>query len=326
MDRAAQSLDDWLASPKAQRRTRQRIEACGANWAQGPIHRRFDAAMASLPDETPETVAGAISAIFADDTWLDELIDTLAADLAHDSFFEPPFRAMNTDLNRGLIVYEDHRVTIAVGATPIGQLGARKSGPRGATSVNLTGRVAVFKFVKAGGARISLWEAPALGADFSGASAGACLRTGERQLADGDMLVVDGRRQSFVIEHARSSLLILHAEITSGQAPVRAEFDSTSGRYLGCSANSDSASRIQMLTTLLRKLEAPQAFAAIADFLDHEDFFVRWHAMRELLGIDLEAALPHLRRMAARDTHPEPRRAARALLKRIEADLNRKAA
>jgi hypothetical protein len=41
--------------------------------------------------------------------------------------------------------------------------------------------------------------------------------------------------------------------------------------------------------------------------------------MRDLLGIDLEAALPRLKRMAARDPHPEVRQAARTTLDHIEA-------
>ena len=49
----------------------------------------------------------------------------------------------------------------------------------------------------------------------------------------------------------------------------------------------------------------------MAGFLDHPDFFVRWHVMRELLGLDAAAALPHLKRMAARrsPSRPAPRRA-----------------
>jgi hypothetical protein len=40
--------------------------------------------------------------------------------------------------------------------------------------------------------------------------------------------------------------------------------------------------------------------------------------MKELLGIDAGAALPHLRRMAAHDPHPDTRRAARSVLDRLE--------
>ena len=63
---------------------------------------------------------------------------------------------------------------------------------------------------------------------------------------------------------------------------------------------------------------AEQDVQAIAAFLDHPSFFVRWHVMRELLGLDAAAALPQLKRMAARDPHPEARRAARTVLDRLE--------
>jgi len=53
---------------------------------------------------------------------------------------------------------------------------------------------------------------------------------------------------------------------------------------------------------------------------------VRWHVMRELLGIDAHAAFPHLKRMAAHDPHQDVRRAARAVLDGLQAPDSRKAA
>jgi HEAT repeat protein len=81
-----------------------------------------------------------------------------------------------------------------------------------------------------------------------------------------------------------------------------------------------------MISTLLRKLECDAALPAMADLLDHPDFFVRWHVMKEMLGIDARAALPHLKRMAATDPHPDPRRAARAVLDRLEAPAGKRQA
>jgi hypothetical protein len=184
----------------------------------------------------------------------------------------------------------------------------------------------VLKFVKAGGARISLWEAPPITAGFSARTAGRCVRTGERQLADGDILTIDGRHQGYVIEQARANLLILQAEIALDAAPLSVEYDSATFAYVGCSAARDGASRLQMIATLLRKLGSEAAFPALAECLDHPDFFVRWHVMRELLGMDAGAALPHLKRMAARDPHEDVRRAARSVLDRLQAPKPRKAA
>jgi hypothetical protein len=79
----------------------------------------------------------------------------------------------------------------------------------------------------------------------------------------------------------------------------------------------DSAARIQMIATLLRKLDCAAAFEVLVPFLDNSNFYVRWHIMRELLGLDAAAALPYLERMAANDPHDDNVRAAQSVLDRI---------
>lgn len=323
---AGQQLQQWLADPERQRRTQRSIDAFARDWGRGHVQQSFDRAMAALPEQTAEAVAAALRTLFADDGWVETLIDGLAARLRADPFFDPPFRAINSDIHTGLIAYEDERVSIAAGVANVAQLAARKGAKRDATSVGFSGRMVVLKFVKAGGARLSLWEAPAIHAGFTAAAAGRCAKTGERDLDDGDIITIDGRCQTYVIERARANLVVLQAEITLDQAPLSVEYDSASLAYLGCSANGDGASRIQMITTLIRKLDCDGAFGAVAGFLDHADFFVRWHVMKEMLGIDAAAALPHLRRMAARDPHPEARRAARLVLDGLDAPESSKAA
>jgi hypothetical protein len=322
----AQELQDWLADRGRQHRTQCGIEAFASDWNQGAIQQGFTRAMARLPAESAEAVADAARSLFADDHWVDGLIGSLVAPMRADPFFDPPFRAISSDIQCGLIVFEDEHMSVAAGVTRAAELAAKKSAKRGATSVGFSGRVSVLKFVKAGGARISLWEAPPIEAGFMASKAGTCARTGEVQLADGDILTIDGRFQGYVIEQARANLLVLQAEISVDAAPLSVEYDSATFTYVGCSATRDGASRIQMITTLLRKLGCDGAFPALADFLDHPDFFVRWHVMRELLGIDTKAALPHLKRMAARDPHEDVRRAARAVLDRLQAPGSRKAA
>jgi len=319
-------LQSWLADRSRQQLAQQASDDFAREWDRGPVQQRFDRAMAALPEQSAEAVAAAIRALFADDGWVEVLIDRLARQLGADPFFEPPFRALNSDIHSGLILFEDERVTIAAGVGHAAELAARKNRKRGATSVGFTGRVTVLKFVRAGGGRISLWQAPRIDADFTASGAGRCARVGERDLVDGDILTFDGRCQGYVFEHVRGNFLVIQAEIALDQAPVSVEYDSASHCYVGCSATGDSASRIQMIATLLRKLGAGAAFEPMASFLGHPDFFVRWHVMRELLGLDLAAALPHLRRMAAADPHPETRRAARAVLDRLAAPPSRREA
>jgi len=312
-------LRSWLDDGAGQRRSRTGTDAFATTWNEGPHHHAFAAAMAACGGRDAEAVAAAIRSRFEDEAWVRDLIDSLAAALRRDPHFEPPFRHMNSDIHRGLVVYEDEYASIAIGVTDIHQLAAKKSARSGRGSINFSGHVELLKFVKAGGARLAFWAAPPITESFSAATAGRCVRAGERPIADGEILQVDGRCESFVIAHAAANLFVLQATVKTDCAPVGVEYDKATGDYVGCSAADDSASRIQMITTLLRKLGCEAAFPAIADFLDHPSFFVRWHVMRELLGLDAGAALPHLKRMAARDPHPETRRAARTALDRIAA-------
>ncbi len=314
------ALQAWTQDRDAQRETQAQVDAFGRAWDHGPVHARLDGIMASLPaTATAEQVADTVRILFADHGWIDILVSSLAAKMREDPFFDPPFRNLNSPIHSGLLVFEDERVSIAVSVTSALQLAERKDRPRGGTSVAFTGQLNLLKFVKAGGAQLSFWEAPRIAGDFVAANAGSCRRTGAREVADGEILAIDGRHESYVVEGLRGSLVLLQATIATGQAPLGVEYDSATGAYLGCSATGDTSSRIQMITTLLRKLDHQAAFPAIAGFLDHADFFVRWHVMKELLGLDAKTALPHLKRMAASDPHPDPRRAARAVLDRLEA-------
>lgn len=319
-------LRAWVDDRNRQRETQAAIDAFGRRWNQGPVHQHFTAAMASLPNFSAESVADRIADVFSEIWWVDTLLDGLTEALRSDPCFDPPFRAVNSDIHSGLLVFEDENAIVAAGVSRADQLAAKKNKRRGPSSINFSGYVSVLKFVKAGGASFSFWEAPKITADFTAANAGRCHHTGTRQIRDGEVLVVDGRFQSYVIDHARSNLVVLQASIKRDQAPLSVEYDSRTREYVGCSATDDSACRIQMVTTLLRKLECAAAFPAIAAYLDHPDFFVRWHVMRELLGIDAAAAMPHLENMAASDPHPDVRAAAQGLLGRVAGALHRKAA
>ena len=313
------ALKAWTSNLDAQRETQKTIDAFGDDWGRGPVHRRFDEVMAALPAPvTAEQVADAVAALFADESWVDTLVSGLAEQMRADPFFNPPFRNLSNDLHAGLLVFEDEGVSIAAGVTSALQMAVKKNNARGGASIGFSGQMGVYRFLKSGGATLSFWEAPPIGPGFTAAAAGTCRRTGERRIADGELLILDGRRQSYVVEGLQGSFVLLQASIAVDQAPLSVEYDSMTGAYVGCSATGDTSSRIQMITTLLRKLDHQAAFPAIAGFLDHPDFFVRWHVMKELLGLDAAAALPHLKRMAATDPHPDPRRAARAVLDRLE--------
>lgn len=313
-------LEAWIGDRARQDATRQTIESFRTDWPRQPVHQLFGAAMSALRDPDAADVVATIRSLFADDAWVDVLVASLAAALRDESYFLPPFPTIKSAVHSGLLVYEDAHVQIAAGVSQAMQFAAKKNGKSSGGSVNFNGQITVLKLVRAGGATFSFWEAPPITDEFSASSAGRCRRAAERAVRDGEILVIDGRSQSYVIEHAATNLLVLQAAIRTDQAPLSVEYDAISGVYLGCSATDDADSRVQMIATLLRKLGGGEAaFAAIAAYLDHPRFFVRWHAMRELLGIDARAAQPRLAVMAARDPHPEVRAAARAALDRLPA-------
>jgi hypothetical protein len=314
---ADEKLAEWVNGPSQTRRSQARIDAFAETWNHGPGNRKIASALGALTDPTVEQVADALGKLFSESGWADMLIRSLADEMRRDPFFVPPFRHLNSDVHQGLVIYEDDKASIAIGVTGAAQLAAKKSGHRGATSVHFSGQVSLLKFVRSGGARLSFWEAPRIGLDFSRATAGRCFKTGERDVEDGEIVLVDGRFQTFVIERARTNLMLLQATVKPGQAPLSVEYDSASHEFVGCSAADDSASRVQMIATLLRKLDCTDAFPVLAAFLDNSNFYVRWHVMRELLGIDAHAALPLLERMAEKDPHEDIKQAARSVLDSI---------
>jgi hypothetical protein len=288
-------------------------------WA--PVRARVDAALAEVADQI--SAVRAARALLGDDEWIARLIDAAVASLDIDARQPLPLRASDSEVRSGIVVARHPALSVTLDVVHAAKLAVKKNNPRPG-SIGFTGDISIARFVRSGGAVLSWWEIPPIGLDFSAATAGTCRQTGHRAVADGDMVEMDGRRESFIIEAARGNLLLVSATIRT-EAPVSVEYDAATGAYLGCSAASDRDSRLQLVSSLARLLEAREVFPAIAALLDEPSFFVRWHAMRELIAIDAEAALPYLRMLADHDPHAEVRCAARATLDLLLPD-ERKAA
>ena len=67
---------------------------------------------------------------------------------------------------------------------------------------------------------MSFWEAPPIDDAFVATEAGSCRMVERRLIADGEEIVIDGRHQSFVIEHAETDILFFQAVARAGCAPV----------------------------------------------------------------------------------------------------------
>jgi hypothetical protein len=317
---AGEALAAWLADRGAQLRSREMLDAVSRDWARHPLITETEAQLAALSAPGAAAVLD-IARAFLDRT--DELAELLAAMRAGsrvDPYFRPPFHPVTSDVQSGLLLFHNSLLSVSLGVTSLDMLAAKKTGPRGKASINFSGITGLFRFVKAGEATLSFWEATPIGDDFVAAKADKCRFAGRRRIADGEEILLDGRSQSYVIEHAASDILYFQAMARAGAAPLAAEYDADSHAFAGASSTDEAASRIEMMVSLLRTMEREDAVPLLVEALASPHFYTRWHVMRELLALDADAAHPRLQRMAEADPHPEIRAAARQTLDLFFAD------
>lgn len=314
------SLRQWLDDPQAQQDSLDRVEACADRWGLHPLMTQLERELREMKVLKVDSLLDSARRFIDRSGDIEALVRDLIDGSRADPFSRPPFRAISSDIHEALLLFHSAPLSIALGVTPVDRLAARKSGRRGSTSVGFTGVVSLYRYVRSGDAAISLWEAPPITDSFAGAEAGSCRPVGMRRLRDGDELVSDGRRESFVIEHARSDIVYFQAVIRADAAPVSVEYDSSTRKFLAATSTDEASSRVEMMVSLLRVMDRRDALPLIVELLDSPNFHTRWHVMRELVAIDSETALPPLRRMAVSDPHPEVRAAAALTLDRFFAD------
>lgn len=317
---ASEALAAWLADPEAHRRSYQGVDDCVQRWSHHPLMAETERALVMLEDRTPENVLGVARAFLDRTEDLDALMGDLLSSSAADPFFRPPFLPMSSDVHNAFLLYHHPDLSIGLGVSGVDMLAAKKAGPRGATSIGFTGVTTLYRYLRAGGATLSFWEAPPITELFDSSRAGTVRLVERRAIHDGEEIVVDGRRQSFIVEHATSDLIFYQALVRVDAAPVSIEYDSKTLSFIGASSTDEASSRVEMIVSLLRTMDREDAVPLIIGALDSPHFYTRWHIMRELLALDAEAALPHLRRMADDDPHPEVRAAAQQTLQLFFAD------
>jgi hypothetical protein len=306
-----EDLARWLDDPSAQGHTRQAMVDAARALACLPGLVPLAEGLAAAEREGADAVLALARTLLDDEAAVRDCLDLLIARAARDPFFRPPLRAVGAQVQTGLLLFHKPSLSIqlsVMSAERIAEKRFRRGGA--AASIFFTGQRSLFRFLDAGGATLSLWEVPEIDAQFVAEGSGQCRMIGRRALADGDVIEVDGRRNSFIVEDAPSDLVYIQATTPLGAGPVSAEYDWATRRLVGTSGTDDAGSRIQLMLTLLRASGRRDAAPLFAGFSASGPFHARWQAMREFLGLDAEAALPRLRAMAAGDPHPEVRSAA----------------
>lgn len=307
---ASEALAAWLGDRDRQARSHAAVQDFVDAWSGSPLMGALHRDLEAMVDPTPPQLLAAARTFLDRAGDLDALMQALLARAKADPFFIPPMHPLTSEIHNGLLLFHHKYLSIGMGVTGVDMLAAKKAKRSGPASIGFTGLWTLFRYVKAGGATVSFWETDPIGPDFSAAGAGKLRLTGRRRIADGEEIVIDGGRQSFIVDHATDDMLYLQAMVRVGAAPLTAEYDSETRAFIGATSTDEASSRVQMMATLLREMGREDAVPVLRESLKSPHFYTRWHIMRELLALDADAVLPDLRRMAEADPHPEVRAAA----------------
>jgi hypothetical protein len=283
---------------------------------EGTAFRAATTAFADCTD-SPERAAERAEQLLDDPDWAATLIAPLIEALAADPLFEPPLKAHRDALRTGAVLFDSPAASIAASITSASAM-ARLPPPR---TIVFTGRMAVTRTIRAGGARLRRWRVEPMGQQFAAADAAPCTPMAPVQLRDGMVHRTDGRSRAQLICDAESDVVTLVATIRAGAAPLMREYDIDNGGLLRIADADDRPSRTEMLLRFLRVAGRADAGTCFADATHAPGFHLRWTAMREWLALDAAAAAPRLAEMACTDPHAEVRAAASCMLPIVEQRL-----
>ena len=271
----------------------------------------FQAARSAFVDceYEPERAADAAERLLTDAGWAEAMLAPLVEALAADPFFEPPFKAHRDALRIGTVLFDCPATSIAASVT-----NATAMATRPPATIVFTGRIAVTRTVKAGGARLRRWRTDVQGTGFGAAHTPRCTPMAPIALQDGGVHRIDGRTQAQLVAGAESDVVTIVATIRAGAAPLMREYDIASGALVRVADADDRPSRTEMLLRFLRAAGRADAGACFAEATRAPGFHLRWAAMREWLALDATSAAPRLAEMACGDSDPEVREAAARML------------
>lgn len=232
--------------------------------------------------------------------------------------------AINGPFFSGLMLMQTPAVTISLMCINGLDVQLSKDAKResGGGSIMITGTRSLYKILRADRLVVRRWQVPEF-TDALDLSLGSirCDQFETHTLQDACELDVYPWQSLEFVESAQSSLM-LKVEAKTETAPFSIEFDVLSGLPIGISAVTQQPMRLQMQITALAHFKRHDAIPEMERLLGHEFHFVRWHVMRELLGLNARHAYPHLARMAAEDPQPAVRRAASATIARFFPQAN----
>lgn len=294
-----------LAPPVPDARTRS---TCANNAFANAVRDRVAARFDGVDDA--DTVLEQARALLTDSSWIADLITPLVYALRADPWFDPAVRITRDALRTAVVLADLPRVTLTASVTSAAAL-ARIAAP---TTVVLSGRRVLTRYVRGGDAQVRRWRLAETGPR-------GCIEVPPLTLHDGDLIELDGRREGRLIVAASSDVVAITATARPGADPLIREFSIANGQLVRSAAADDRASRAELLLALLRASGRSDAAESFDAMTRDSAFHLRWAAMREWLMLDARAARPRLAEMAATDPDPGVRSAAVQTLDRLDAKL-----
>ena len=114
----------------------------------------------------------------------------------------------------------------------------------------------------------------------------------------------------------------LDLSVKRSRIPAFPQYHAETKELHGLQCSSVNASRIQVMSVALKTMEGDDSIDTLASLLDHNDYHVRWHAVREIFSIHPKYAEPHLRLMAESDLSLQIRDAAKKALDFVKENKN----
>jgi hypothetical protein len=295
-------------SPAARRRSAEAAEA----WRASPLYRAAENVLGGVAPDDVDGAREAATLLLSDADWAGALLAPLVRALADEPLLEPPLRVQRDAGRLGVVLFDAPAVRVSAAIITAHEVSRQAPPPR----VVVTGRVAVTRYLRAGGAVFEQWTAEPADDTFTQAAAGLARCTAILRPRDGEVSALDGRVAGQRLIAASHDVVTLSA-VVRAPAPFLREYDTGSGRLVRAATTDDGASRAAMLLAFLRASGGERAGVAFGVATRDPAFHLRWSAMRDWLVADAPAALPCLAEMADTDPHPDVRAAARATLARI---------
>ena len=222
------ALANWFADPAAQAGSVAAIKAFGDGFARQPALTALDRELAEVAEGDADGVLAAARKFLDDEEGIRACVRAMVGPALCDPWFYPGLRRASSDVHHGLVLFERPRLTVLLGIVAPDALAAKRTFRAGPASVTFGGQRTIFRFLRAGGARLSFWEAPPIDGGFTAAASGRCRRVGRRRIEDGETVVLDGRRAE--LHHRACGLRHrLSPRLTPvGAAPLAVEYDAGS--------------------------------------------------------------------------------------------------